>query len=69
MERCGSDTGFLFISRSFLRKHPINFKNAGKVALAGMSDGAQDHLYLALRLASLEKFSANGEPLPFAERP
>ena len=35
-----------------------------KVALAGMSDGTQDQLYLALRLASLEKFSADGEPLP-----
>ena len=29
-----------------------------------MSDGTQDQLYLALRLASLEKFSAEGEPLP-----
>jgi uncharacterized protein YhaN len=29
-----------------------------------MSDGTQDQLYLALRLASLEKFSADGEPLP-----
>ena len=29
-----------------------------------MSDGTQDRLYLALRLASLEKFSADGEPLP-----
>ena len=48
----------------FLRKHPLNFKNAGKVALAGMSDGTQDQLYLSLRLASLEKFAADGEPLP-----
>jgi len=39
-------------------------ENGGKVALAGMSDGTQDQLYLALRLASLEKFSAEGEPLP-----
>jgi uncharacterized protein YhaN len=29
-----------------------------------MSDGSQDQLYLALRLASPEKFSAAGEPLP-----
>ncbi len=28
-----------------------------------MNDGTQDQLYLALRLASLEKFSAGGEPL------
>jgi uncharacterized protein YhaN len=39
-------------------------ENGEKVALAGMSDGTQDQLYLALRLASLEKFSAEGEPLP-----
>jgi uncharacterized protein YhaN len=38
--------------------------NGEKLALAGMSDGTQDQLYLALRLASLEKFSADGEPLP-----
>ena len=29
-----------------------------------MSDCSQDQLYLTLRLASLEKFSADGEPLP-----
>jgi uncharacterized protein YhaN len=29
-----------------------------------MSDGSQDQLYLALRLASPEKFSVDGEPLP-----
>ena len=39
-------------------------ENGEKVALAGMSDGTQDQLYLTLRLASLEKFSADGEPLP-----
>ena len=39
-------------------------ENGERVALAGMSDGTQDQLYLALRLASLEKFSADGEPLP-----
>ncbi len=39
-------------------------ENGEKVDLAGMSDGTQDQLYLALRLASLEKFSAEGEPLP-----
>ena len=53
----------------FLRKHPIKFKIWGKMAFAGMSDCTQDQLYLAFRLASLEKFSAEGEPLPFAERP
>ena len=39
-------------------------KNGDRVALAGMSDGTQDQLYLALRLASLEKFITRGEPLP-----
>ena len=39
-------------------------ENGEKVALAGMSDGTQDQLYLALRLASLEKFSGDSEPLP-----
>ena len=33
-------------------------------AFAGMSDGTQAQLYLALRLASLKKFIAKGEPLP-----
>jgi uncharacterized protein YhaN len=35
-----------------------------KVLVQGMSDGTQDQLYLALRLASLEKFVGEGEPLP-----
>jgi len=35
-----------------------------KVSVQGMSDGTQDQLYLALRLASLEKFVGEGEPLP-----
>jgi len=42
-------------------------ENGEKVALAGMSDGTQDQLYLALRLASMEKFSVDGEPLPLLE--
>jgi uncharacterized protein YhaN len=35
------------------------------VALAGMSDGTCDQLYLALRLASLENFLGDREPIPF----
>jgi uncharacterized protein YhaN len=35
------------------------------VMVAGMSDGTADQLYLALRLASLEQFLENNEPLPF----
>lgn len=31
----------------------------------GMSDGARDQLYLALRLAAIERYLADAEPLPF----
>lgn len=36
----------------------------GKVQVEKMSTGTRDQAYLALRLASLEKFVAEGEPLP-----
>jgi len=39
-------------------------ENGKKVTLAGMSDGTQDQIYLALRLASLEHFIAGGTALP-----
>lgn len=35
------------------------------VGVEGMSDGTQDQLYLALRLAAIENFLDQGEPLPF----
>ncbi len=35
------------------------------VTVEGMSDGTADQLYLALRLASLEHYFKNSEPLPF----
>jgi uncharacterized protein YhaN len=35
------------------------------VGVDGMSDGTADQLYLALRLASLERYLDSGEPLPF----
>ncbi|HVC92213.1 MAG TPA: AAA family ATPase [Pirellulales bacterium] len=35
------------------------------VAVEGMSDGTADQLYLALRLASLENYLAEKEPVPF----
>ncbi len=35
------------------------------VRVEGMSDGTRDQLYLALRLATLEKYLTHGEPLPF----
>ena len=33
--------------------------------MEGMSDGTTDQLYLALRLASLETYLKNNEPIPF----
>lgn len=36
-----------------------------RVRVEGMSDGSRDQLYLALRLATLEKYLAHAEPLPF----
>jgi uncharacterized protein YhaN len=36
-----------------------------EVDVAGMSDGTRDQLFLALRLASLERQLASAEPLPF----
>ncbi|MEZ4301868.1 MAG: hypothetical protein R3B70_43440 [Polyangiaceae bacterium] len=35
-----------------------------EVPVEGLSDGTRDQLYLALRLASLERFAAHAEPLP-----
>ncbi len=36
-----------------------------QVTVEGMSSGTRDQLYLALRLASLEKYMENAEPMPF----
>jgi uncharacterized protein YhaN len=36
-----------------------------KVRVERMSDGTRDQLYLALRLATLERYLAQAEPLPF----
>ncbi len=36
-----------------------------RVRVEGMSSGTRDQLYLALRLASLEKFMESSEPMPF----
>ena len=36
-----------------------------RVYVEGMSSGTRDQLYLALRLASLEKYMDNAEPMPF----
>ncbi|MFH0937687.1 MAG: hypothetical protein V1899_00145 [Planctomycetota bacterium] len=39
--------------------------NGEEVGVEGMSDGARDQLFLALRIASLEQQLSVGEPLPF----
>ena len=39
--------------------------DGGIVPVSGMSDGTADQLYLALRLASLEAYLEEGEPMPF----
>lgn len=39
--------------------------SGAQVTVDGMSDGTADQLYLALRLASLEQYLENNEPLPF----
>jgi uncharacterized protein YhaN len=36
-----------------------------KIGVSGMSDGTRDQLYLALRVASLEKYLDVNEPMPF----
>ncbi|MCP5016311.1 MAG: hypothetical protein GY938_13720, partial [Ketobacter sp.] len=36
-----------------------------RVHVEGMSAGTRDQLYLALRLASLEKYMESAEPMPF----
>lgn len=36
-----------------------------RVSVEGMSSGTRDQLYLALRLASLEKYMEQAEPMPF----
>ena len=36
-----------------------------EVGVEGMSDGTCDQLYLSLRLASLEKYLQENQPLPF----
>jgi uncharacterized protein YhaN len=39
--------------------------NQERVHVEGMSSGTRDQLYLALRLASLEKYMESAEPMPF----
>jgi uncharacterized protein YhaN len=39
-------------------------ENGDKVAIEGMSDGTTDQLYLSLRVASIEKYVNENEPIP-----
>jgi uncharacterized protein YhaN len=43
----------------------IRPENGAQVGVEGMSDGTADQLYLALRLAGLEQYLENNEPMPF----
>ena len=43
----------------------IRSETDAQVTVDGMSDGTADQLYLSLRLASLEQYLENNEPLPF----
>ncbi|KYC85604.1 AAA family ATPase [Heyndrickxia faecalis] len=43
----------------------MGVRGGENVPLNGMSDGTTDQLYLSLRLASIEKYAAENEPLPF----
>ena len=36
-----------------------------RVPLAGLSDGSEDQLYFALRLAAIERYAETSEPVPF----
>ncbi|MED4353119.1 AAA family ATPase [Schinkia azotoformans] len=39
--------------------------NGEKISIDGMSDGTIDQLYLSLRIASIEKYGNENEPIPF----
>ncbi|WP_455675644.1 AAA family ATPase [Pradoshia sp.] len=43
----------------------LGVKNGEKVGIEAMSDGTKDQLYLALRVASIEKYCEENEPIPF----
>lgn len=40
-------------------------RDGEKIEIEGMSDGSKDQLYLALRVASIEKYCRESEPIPF----
>ncbi|MBM7094412.1 AAA family ATPase [Bacillus sp. H-16] len=43
----------------------MGLRQTDTVPVSGMSDGTTDQLYLALRIASIERFAAENEPVPF----
>ena len=47
-----------------LRLQALLADDRGRVGVAGLSEGTRDQLYLALRLASVERYAERGEPLP-----
>jgi uncharacterized protein YhaN len=48
------------------RMELVGIRQVGKrVTVAGMSDGAVDQLYLALRIAAVEDYIDHAEPMPF----
>ena len=42
----------------------VGRRNGSKVTVEGMSDGTRDQLYLALRLAAIERHLEQHEPMP-----
>ena len=43
----------------------LGLKNNEKIGIEAMSDGTKDQLYLSLRVASIEKYCEENEPIPF----
>lgn len=43
----------------------LGIRNGEKIGIDAMSDGTMDQLYLALRVASIEKYCEDNEPVPF----
>ncbi len=43
----------------------LGLRNNEKIGIDAMSDGTKDQLYLSLRVASIEKYCEENEPIPF----
>ena len=60
----------LFLNQETGESYPVHTLTlgslrGGRVYVEGMSSGTRDHLYLALRLASIDKYMDSVEPMPF----